>query len=322
MLEILGLTTDAELLYHNLLQCPDKPLQQIAAELKLTNDSIQTAFGLLMELGAIETRSGKNFPVPPERVTTNLLMRQEEEITELQRRHVHSQTAVKNYLSEREELTSHQDIFREHFFGIETVRNRISRLGNDAKTNIKTFAPGNTINLSSINSAQQTTQESLDRGVVSQTLYVTSALRNKTLHRYLEWLNGHGALVRTTPYLPIRMIIFDDKVAVLPLSLTDALAGISVEKSEGVLRALLGLFEKFWEDATPFGETKTNSELDATATGVLKLLATGRTAEQISREMSMSTKAINRIIADLEIELGANNRFTLGAAAVKAGWLN
>jgi len=321
MLESLGLTTDAELLYQKLLHHPNQPVEDIATELEITKDACQTALDLLIELGMVQSQDGSVVPISPDITTTILLMRQEDAISDLQNRHSQSQKAVKSFLLANKQANRSDGSNCEQVVGMEEIRNRIAQLSAEARQRIYTFVPGDTQTPSAIKASQAPTLASLKRGVESKSIYLTSAPRNRLMLSHIEWLSSHGAKVRTTPFLPIRMIIIDDKVAVLPSNLDSALAAITVEKSEGVVRALVGLFDKFWEDATPFGDPFPHEVLDETSVGVLKLLARGRTDNQISQEMHMSLKSVRRVIDDLEIVLSANNRFTLGLAAAKAGWI-
>jgi len=321
MLESLGLTTEAELLYLKMLQHPNIPLQEAAAELGITNEACKSALDLLIELDMVKCQDDAVTPVSPDVTTTILLMRQEDAITDLQSRHAYSQKAVKSFLLANKQSSRHYGSHCEQVFGMEEIRKRIAQLSAEASEHVYTFVPGEAQAPSSIKASQGPTLASLERGVISKSIYLTSALHNKAMRSHLEWLTSNGVLVRTTSYLPIRMIIADSKVAILPSDLDSALAAITVEKSAGVVKALVGLFDKYWDEATPFGEPYQHEVLDEISDGVLKRLAKGRIDNQINKDLNISLKSVRRIIDDLEIELGANNRFTLGVAAAKAGWI-
>jgi len=321
MLEPLGLTPAAEQLYQKLLQEPDKPLGEIGKDLVLTSDALQTALDLLLELEIVEARDKPSVVVPPEVITTKLLFKQESEIAELQHRHELSQQAAKSFLTEHSLANQQGSNRSELVFGMNDIRQRIAELAAATNRTVRNFVVGGAQASSALKASQEPTLEMLNRGIESQSIYFSSTLQSKVMLTHFEFLTTHGTLVRTTPYLPVRMIIYDDEVAVLPFNMKDALASITVERSKGVLKALVDLFDKYWNDATPFGEPEPQCELDKTSTAVLRRLATGRDAGQVGEDLGLSTKSVYRIIDELEANLGANSRFTLGAAAAKAGWI-
>ena len=129
-----------------------------------------------------------------------------------------------------------------------------------------------------------------------------------------------GEEARVFPTLPIKMMIVDRRVGLIPLNVEDQGGPVMLVRSSSLLDALYALFELTWERSTPIvftqtGELKTgtpDSRLSEAAEQVIPLLAAGLNDKAIAYEAGMSTTTLNRRIGELMKSFGTRTRFQLG----------
>lgn len=171
----------------------------------------------------------------------------------------------------------------------------------------------------------------LDRGAALRSVYPAAALRRPAVLAHVRELTGAGARIRVAHSLPLRLIVVDARLAVLPApgDLSDEVsedgpdaaaprvrgrAEAAVVVREPALVALVAeLFEYFWSAAS------TPPELHPGAAGrtdrhdvVLRLLAAGLTDAAIARKLEVSERTVRRLVAELTADLGAESRFQAG----------
>jgi DNA-binding CsgD family transcriptional regulator len=141
---------------------------------------------------------------------------------------------------------------------------------------------------------------------------------------YCEWVHSLGGEVRTTPTLPLRLLVIDNEIAIMPLDPTNHDAGAVVHRSPAVVSVALALFDAYWSRAkNPFEkeDLATNAPLTPQESEVLRLLAGGAKDEQVARLLGISLRTARRITAGLADRVDAASRFELGVAAAKRGWV-
>jgi hypothetical protein len=122
-----------------------------------------------------------------------------------------------------------------------------------------------------------------------------------------------GEEARVSPTLPVKMMIVDRRVGLVPLNVED-------QGGPVMLDSLYALFELTWERSTPIVFTQTgelqaghpDSRLSDAAGQVIPLLAAGLNDKAIAYEAGMSTTTLNRRIAELMKSFGTRTRFQLG----------
>jgi DNA-binding CsgD family transcriptional regulator len=164
----------------------------------------------------------------------------------------------------------------------------------------------------------------LERGVAMRTIYLNSIRNDPPSIAYTDWLSGIGGRIRTAPTVPLRMIIFDRRTALVPIDPDDTSAGATVLTGAGAVSAMCALFEQIWATANPLGLP---NPLDAQGLGpeereILRMLANGETDEHIARRMGVSTRTVGRKASELMRRLGTRSRFQMGVRACELGWLD
>jgi hypothetical protein len=129
-----------------------------------------------------------------------------------------------------------------------------------------------------------------------------------------------GEEARVSPTLPVKMMIVDRRVGLVPLNVEDQGGPVMLVRSSSLLDSLYALFELTWERSTPIvftpsGELKAghpDSRLSEGAEQVIPLLAAGLNDKAIAYEAGMSTTTLNRRIGELMKSFGTRTRFQLG----------
>ncbi|MET0225738.1 MAG: helix-turn-helix domain-containing protein [Dokdonella sp.] len=141
-----------------------------------------------------------------------------------------------------------------------------------------------------------------------------------TLNR-LRIATQAGEQFRIFPSLPFKLVVFDRRVAILPLDLAKPDGPVLLVRTSSLLDALCEMFEMYWNAAAPFVAAEANADtshgtqaLLPQADGLLHLLASGMNDKSIERELAISPRTLARRIGELTRRLGASTRF-------QAGWL-
>jgi DNA-binding CsgD family transcriptional regulator len=131
-----------------------------------------------------------------------------------------------------------------------------------------------------------------------------------------------GIEARVASSLPLKMIIVDRKVSLLPL---DACAYQVVRiRSSVVAAAHMALFEQVWSHAVPLGAAAADAPQDALTPvdrAVLTMVAAGMKDDAAARQLGMSTRSLRRHLTALEKRFGVDNRVSLAVAAAQCGLL-
>jgi hypothetical protein len=137
-----------------------------------------------------------------------------------------------------------------------------------------------------------------------------------------------GEQARTRPELPIKLIISDDQLALIPAAVTSrSIDTTFVIHRSPILDALIALFEAEWAKATPVPGTRAVPDShaadmpDAETAALLAMLAAGMTDTSIARSLSWSMRTTQRRMRQLMTDLGVTSRFQAGVAAREKGWL-
>jgi DNA-binding CsgD family transcriptional regulator len=163
------------------------------------------------------------------------------------------------------------------------------------------------------------------RGVKTRALYQHSGLRDRATRAYLKDLASLGARIRLMSSLPGRSLVYDRKVALLPVPTEDpGRPGLAVVHEPNVVAWVVSTFEQLWAESEPLEDAMDNphhddTELDQTRAAILRLMAEGEKDEAISRRLSISVRTCRRHIADYMAQVGATSRFQAGVIAARAG---
>ncbi|MCX3060308.1 LuxR C-terminal-related transcriptional regulator [Streptomyces beihaiensis] len=330
MFEGFGLSGLAESVYLAMLHHPDEGLDGLARRLGVGHDEIRVALDELTGISLLQVFPGRPAPkaVRPEVGLSALIARQHAEMARRYQQIEQGAAAVAALLAERAEKrpdTAVPDV--EHVRGVDAVRDRSRELTRACQWEVNSFVPGGPQPEEDIHTGRALLAEAIERGVRARTVYQDSVRNDRPTLEHARWLAEAGGEVRTTASLPLRMLVVDRRVAVVPIDAgVDAKAETTaaiVVSSSGVVTALNALFASVWRSAATLGAPRRRDRdgLSRQDRQVLRLLATGLTDEAIARHLGVSVRTARRVVADLHTRLGARSRFQAGAQAVSRAWL-
>lgn len=131
-----------------------------------------------------------------------------------------------------------------------------------------------------------------------------------------------GEVVKVLPSLPLKLVLSDRRVALIPLHLGQAESPSLLVRSSTLLETLYTLFEILWERAAPLSFAtadvlETGAQRPSLPQGdydMIRLLASGLNDKTIAYELDVSVRTFRRRIGDLMRNLDARTRF-------QAGWV-
>lgn len=326
VLESVGLKAKDQDVYRALLLHPEWGIGDIEQNLSLPEEAVRAALDRLAELSLLRPSSGPERFIAgnPEVELNPLLERLEAELDERRARLSRDRALVAALTAEYTNLrmqAGSQGV--EHIDSLDNVRIRLHELARQATSEVRAFMPGGALSAAAQEAARPLDEQTLARGVRMQTVYLDSVRNDGATVEYATWFTERGGQIRTVPSLPMRLILCDRSVAVIPVNQEASQEGAFVLHLSSVVGALNHLFELVWERAAPLGETPAPdcegpSERDLT---LLKMLRDGLTDEGIARKLGVSIRTVRRLMADLLKRLNAQSRFQAGMEAVRLGWL-
>ncbi len=162
----------------------------------------------------------------------------------------------------------------------------------------------------------------LAAGIDYRTLYQETIYQDPERLRHVLATNAAGAQARTLPDPPLKLIIADNRRAVLVLH-TDERRGDPMGLRVGaspILDLLVKSFDVLWSMATPISVNPAEA-LDERDRAILTLMSLGATDDTIARRLGLSRRTVVRRTASLLERLGASTRFQAGVQATRRGWL-
>jgi DNA-binding CsgD family transcriptional regulator len=170
-------------------------------------------------------------------------------------------------------------------------------------------------------------RELLGRGVLYRVIYDPGGLSGfHDLRADLEDSASRGEQSRVMPGVPTKLVLADDRIALIPLQAAPSvIESIVVVHPSALLQALGALFESLWARALPLtlrpdgplaeeGPTTDEKRL-------VTLLISGVPDVVIARQLGISYRTFQRRLHGLMGRLGAETRFQAGVRATMLGWI-
>ncbi|MER5623432.1 helix-turn-helix transcriptional regulator [Streptosporangium sp. NPDC002544] len=324
---LLGIGSAEETVYRTILENPSYGVMELSLELGWPVHQIRNTLDELAKLSLL--RPSWEEPdvlrlVRPEVGLAALLAREEAALLAKQQEIERSRMAVAQMIAayaDQNPARSGED--SESLVGIDTIRTRIEEQVAECRQELLGFEPKSAQTPDNIAASRPLDEALLDRGAAIRVVYTDSIRNDQPTSAYAAWLTDRGGQVRTTPGLPLRMLVFDRRVALLPMDPEDSGVGAVLLRGAGVVTALVALFEQTWGAATPLGAERRRDEkgLSHQEREVLRLLSAGLTDEAVARRLDVSVRTLRRVTADLMERLEARSRFQAGYLAATRGWL-
>jgi DNA-binding CsgD family transcriptional regulator/sugar-specific transcriptional regulator TrmB len=322
MLDALGLTSQQEAVYRAMLTSPDLTVKGLAQAVGTGEDVVRAALDHLADLALIWLDSDRTArPVRHQAGLMALLNKAEAEL--VTRRLQLDTTRMAITAIAQAHMTKAPHELANRLDGVDEVRDRLTELAAEAKTECLSFSTGGKQSSDAIAAERPLNEVALARGVTIRNVYLDSFRNDPATVAYAEWMAEHGGLSRTVATLPMRMIIVDRAVAIVPVNPDNSRLGALEVTSPGLVAGLHALFENVWNSGTPFGEIvlRDGNGLDAQERELLRLYAAGLTDESAARKLGVSVRSVQRIMTSLTERLGTASRFQTAVEATVRGWI-
>lgn len=329
MLEVLGLSSSTEAVYRALLKNPRSSINELVANLALPETDVRTALDELVRHCLVrESREvpGELRVVRPDVGLEALLRRHEDDLAQRRRQLGDVQAEVAELVASfrsSEQERSHADP-TERLLGLNAIQSRLEMLARDLRSECLSIMPGGAQSPASLNASRPLDERAIAKGIRILTLYQDSARNDPSTHAYAKWLTNLGGEVRTAPILPTRMVVFDRRIAVIPIDPDNTQLGALCTAEKAIVRSMITIFEIAWNTAVPLGSLA----LEDTATGltpfdrqILVMLGQGLTDEAAASRLGVSGRTVRRQVASIMERLKASSRFEAGLKAAQRGWI-
>jgi hypothetical protein len=209
--------------------------------------------------------------------------------------------------------------------GADNISNRVARLHECAREEIRGFDRPPYIDPPGGDTEKE--HRRLTDGIRYRVIYDRDAIAIPgRLHNDILVSSAQGEQSRVRPTLPIKMLMADEHMAVIPISSSPHVADAAyVIHPSALLDALVTLFEAEWARAVPLakviGQDQPEQTDDAETGTLLTLLAAGQTDAGIARALGWSPRTTQRRIQRLMHNLNATTRFQAGMNAKERGLL-
>ncbi len=330
MLGVLGLEEDEELAYRALIDVASSDSAELAGRLSRPRLEVERLLASLEQKG-LAARSGGGddlFVASPPGVALRALMVQRQE--ELRAASSMIGLLSERYRSSRTERSVGELIDVIH--GPTAVVQRFQQLQDSARFEVATFVRAQVAYVSvEANSAEDL---AVARGVKYRIVVERDALSRPGYVAAAEGALENGEEIRVVPKVPIRLVIVDREIALVPTESRSAegpLSGALLVHAGGLLEGLLGLFERVWREAVPLGLSSSgrlaeavNDEktgLDGLDTKIFGLLLAGLTDQVIGSQLGLSIRTVQRRVRALMDLAGVDTRLQLGFQASQHGWV-
>ncbi|RGD63102.1 winged helix-turn-helix transcriptional regulator [Kitasatospora xanthocidica] len=197
-----------------------------------------------------------------------------------------------------------------HVEGHVHIRQRISQLVSDCRSEVLTAQPGHrpadTLQVALLQDVQL-----LRRGCSLRTIYQPVALADPPALAYAEEVTRHGSLIRVLDEPFQRLIVFDRTVAVISANDDNSTAAFITDPA--TITYLVGTFERDWARADTAGAAAPGQTPARTIPDrVGRLLARGLTQRAVATRLGLSERTVAAHISRLRDRYGAQTLFQLG----------
>ncbi|MFI9842517.1 LuxR C-terminal-related transcriptional regulator [Nonomuraea sp. NPDC051941] len=328
MFEVLGFNDLAEAVYLAMLEHPQAGVEDLVGILDTKEHLVRQALDDLARMSLLRmsmTDPGVFAPVNPKTGLEALLARQKAEIAKRQQEFEESRASLAMLLDMYAgSRVNKSEAGVKRIEGVEAIRARLRELAETCEWEAASLMYGGAQSEASMTASRPLDKDAVDRGVRLRTVYMDSVRNDPLTCSYAEWLCEIGSEVRTTPVLPMRMLIVDRRIAVVPVIVDKANAAALEVSNPGLLTALLALFSFVWKHAVPLGaqrQWRDDKGLTPQEKQVLRLLGLGQTDEAVAKRLGVSVRTVRRVVAALLERLAAQSRFQAGARALALGWI-
>lgn len=325
MLEALGVEPGVERVYRGLLAHPSTTSADLAAEVGIPVDDVERALATLVDEGLALRSSQRAYVAAPPAVALGALITARRDGLRL------AEQALATLAEEHRASVAGQsiDALIEVVTGVDAIRHRYQQVQQAATAELRTFVTAPFIAVPIGENAAE--PAAADRGVRIRAVLEQAVLDEPGATAEVIDSLRNGLEIRVVEQLPIKLVLADDDLALVPLTLdpTGEPGAVLLQRS-GLVAALAALFEAVWLRSYPLEL----SNLDGTATTgedpggaptavdrqILALLLAGLTDHGVASQLDLSLRTVQRRLRHLQDLAGVQSRMQLGWHAARHDW--
>jgi hypothetical protein len=309
--------------YTALIRHPRATAAELADPSGLPAPQVSRALSRLTASGMasrIPGRPARYLPAPPDIALGSLVAARAAELRG-------ARTAIEELMEVFREASrfTHPAELVEVISGADNIAGRVNRMHEGARVQIRGFDKPPYVSRPGGNLDHE--HRRLAAGIRYRVIYDRKAIAMPgRLRGDILASTAQGERSRVRPELPVKMIMADERMAVVPISSSPHVVDAAyIIHASALLDALVTLFEAEWERAVPLmtaiGREEPDAGVDPETGTLLTLLAAGQTDDGIGRALGWSPRTTQRRVRRLMAELNATTRFQAGMAAKERGWL-
>ena len=327
MLDVLGLDDSEELAYRALVEVPSYDAVELAGRLSCHPVEAARALVALETIGlAARSSSGTDRYVasPPSVALAALAVQREEELRRAQRE-IESLAEVYRGTDTERSISDVVDVVR----GANAVGQRFAQLQMSAREEVLGFVKAEIAVVPPEDNKEE--DAAVTRGVRYRVVIERSAFDRPGFFAAASDSLNAGEEVRVVQELPLRLLIVDRRIALVPLlSGPGGAIGALIVHSSGMLDALIALFDRVWRDGLPLvlGTDGSDDMVEGPSDGlpvldakILGLLLAGLTDQAVANQLNLSMRTVQRRVRALMDLVSADTRLQLGFHAARRGWI-
>lgn len=158
------------------------------------------------------------------------------------------------------------------------------------------------------------------RGICHQVLFDRAVLDIDPYSDYLRYALSSGDEVRFAKRLPLKLLVVDDKTALMEEGGGRPKAIVTGNRS--IVELAGALFDQLWSTGIPATTAASSAErLDEDDAVLLGLLISGLTDQSIASKLGIGLRTVQRRVRELMDLADVDTRIQLGWYAAKNGWV-
>jgi len=318
-----GLGPAEEDVYRRLVVAGEATTAALSADTGRPTDELETVLASLVDRGLAVRGRESSYAAAPPAVALGALLREQRDAL------YSAELDLAELVDAHRAVTSGRvpsDVV-EVLTDIEAVRHRFAQIQQGAQREVRSMmVPNLTVVPYDDNDAGY---EALRRGVRYRAILDRAALAQPGIVKAILRDLARGEQIRVADHVPVKMMIADDALAMLPLSAERNTAPESLlVHAGGLLSALSTYFELSWERAYPLWPNRAGDdlvelrpgEIDELDSQILALLLAGMTDQALAGQLGLSLRTVQRRIRVLMDKAGVDTRIQLGWHAGREGW--
>ncbi|MFE9694325.1 winged helix-turn-helix transcriptional regulator [Micromonospora sp. NPDC005806] len=327
MLGALGLGPEHEAVYTVLAGRVQADSAELVDALHLSAPAVEAALSYLMASGLVKSTPDGGFAAAPPAVALGAL------ISEQRAALRSAELALVTLAEEHRKVMAGRSISEliEVVTGVEAVRHRFAQVQHAARTEVRGFVttPAVAVPIGANSAEPQVVAQGVryrvvvDRAVLAEPGAVAATIESLRT----------GVEVRVVESLPIKLVLADNELGLVPLTVEpDGEPGVVLLHRTGLLAAMDAMFELVWRYAHPIGVSALGGLTDDAATGadedapttldrkILALLLAGLTDQVVANQLGISLRTVQRRLRHLMDLAGVKTRMELGWYAARHNW--